>query len=678
MTQSPKPRYLTKSRYKMAVECPTKLFYTGKSKEYADSSLDDPFLEALARGGFQVGALAKCYFPEGVEVFETDHDKAVEETNRLLQSENVTIFEAAVRHENLFIRVDVLKKVGETLQVIEVKSKSFDPSLENPFFDKTAPKKNVKKLTSEFAPYLYDVAFQAFVCRQAFPSSSVSSYLMLPNKTSRTSIEGLNQLFLLKDGANGRPRVIVKAGLKKEDLGDEILCKVNVDEPVSVIHSGANAERGPEDRVNGLGYAEEIAYLAKMYADDKQVATKPGVHCKSCEFRAEAAGSLKSGFNECWQTGMKVKATDLVEPLVFDVWNFRKAEAMIDDGKYFVRDLAQEDIAPAPKAGESGLSMSQRQWLQIECSQKKQTTPFVDKKGLSSEMASWRWPLHHIDFETTMVAVPFNKGRRPYEVLAFQFSHHVMYEDGRIGHVDQFLSGERGRFPNFEFVRALKRSLEGDSGTIFRYAAHENTVLCQIHEQLRDSGERDAPELMEWIKTITTSGSSSKEKWDGPRSMVDLCDLVKRYFYHPRTRGSNSIKQVLPAVLNESRALQDKYSKPIYGKSDGIKSLNFSKLAWIEMAADGSVKDPYGRLPSIYRDVSRNEMDRLFGDDDLADGGAAMMTYAMMQFSEMSDQERSALSAALLRYCELDTFAMCLLVEYWQDVLGMSKGKKAA
>lgn len=61
------PRYLTKSRFKLALECPTKLFYTGKS-EYANQKIDDPFLLALAKGGFQVGALAKRYFPACVEV----------------------------------------------------------------------------------------------------------------------------------------------------------------------------------------------------------------------------------------------------------------------------------------------------------------------------------------------------------------------------------------------------------------------------------------------------------------------------------------------------------------------------------------------------------------------------------------------------------------------------------
>ena len=45
-----RPRFLTKSRFKLAVECPRKLFYTGK-KEYLDKSRDDSFLAALAEGG---------------------------------------------------------------------------------------------------------------------------------------------------------------------------------------------------------------------------------------------------------------------------------------------------------------------------------------------------------------------------------------------------------------------------------------------------------------------------------------------------------------------------------------------------------------------------------------------------------------------------------------------------
>ena len=49
--QNSKKRYLTKSRYKLALECPVKQFYTGK-KDFANQKMADPFLQALAQGGF--------------------------------------------------------------------------------------------------------------------------------------------------------------------------------------------------------------------------------------------------------------------------------------------------------------------------------------------------------------------------------------------------------------------------------------------------------------------------------------------------------------------------------------------------------------------------------------------------------------------------------------------------
>lgn len=99
---------------------------------------------------------------------------------------------------------------------------------------------------------------------------------------------------------------------------------------------------------------------------------------------------------------------------------------------------------------------------------------------------------------------------------------------------------------------------------------------------------------------------------------------------------------------------------------------------WIERDADGSVKDPYRRLPPIFRDYSRHDLDLILGEDELADGGAAMTAYAMMQFTEMSEIELSALSVALLRYCELDTLAMVMLYEYWADIVGFANRMRAA
>ena len=86
-----KPRYLTKSRFKLALDCPTKLYYTRK-KQYEDTSETDSFLEGLAQGGFQVEELARMYFPDGIAILgeDWDYDKLAARTQELLQQENVT------------------------------------------------------------------------------------------------------------------------------------------------------------------------------------------------------------------------------------------------------------------------------------------------------------------------------------------------------------------------------------------------------------------------------------------------------------------------------------------------------------------------------------------------------------------------------------------------------------
>ena len=75
----------------------------------------------------------------------------------------------------------------------------------------------------------------------------------------------------------------------------------------------------------------------------------------------------------------------------------------------------------------------------------------MDRKSLKRELAQWKFPLHFIDFETTRVAIPFNQGRHPYELVAFQFSHHVVHADSRIVHQGQYLNPKRGVFPLYPF-----------------------------------------------------------------------------------------------------------------------------------------------------------------------------------------------------------------------------------
>lgn len=119
------------------MDCPAKLYYR-RNPEYVNKEIDDPFLDALAKGGFQVGELARQYHPTGILVSEIDHAAACFKTKELLKANNVIIFEAAFQYENFFIRTDIVCKVGNRIDLLEVKAKSYHPVTEK-FYLETAP-----------------------------------------------------------------------------------------------------------------------------------------------------------------------------------------------------------------------------------------------------------------------------------------------------------------------------------------------------------------------------------------------------------------------------------------------------------------------------------------------------------------------------------------------------------
>jgi hypothetical protein len=128
---------LTKSRFKTALECPNKLYFTSK-KEYSNNKSDDPFMQALASGGFQVEELARLHYPDGVFINTEnyEYDQAFQLTQEALKQENVVIYEAAFQYDGLFIRTDIIVKKGKSIKLIEVKAKSFNPNDENIFIGK--------------------------------------------------------------------------------------------------------------------------------------------------------------------------------------------------------------------------------------------------------------------------------------------------------------------------------------------------------------------------------------------------------------------------------------------------------------------------------------------------------------------------------------------------------------
>jgi len=137
---------LSKSRLKRGLQCSKSLYYTLHRKE-----LEAPIDEATQQNfddGNEIGELAQKEFPGGVLIDNApwDREGAVKATERAIQDGATVIYEASFLANNLYARVDILKRKSKdsAWEVIEVKKGS--------------------KIKDE---YIEDVAIQALILKEA-------------------------------------------------------------------------------------------------------------------------------------------------------------------------------------------------------------------------------------------------------------------------------------------------------------------------------------------------------------------------------------------------------------------------------------------------------------------------------------------------------------------------------
>ena len=151
--------------------------------------------------------------------------------------------------------------------------------------------------------------------------------------------------------------------------------------------------------------------------------------------------------------------------------------------------------------------------------------PYFDSQ-LKNELNSAVYPIHFLDFETFAPVLPLYAGTSPYKAIPFQWSNHIMDEDGSLTHYEFLHDGEGD--PRTAFADTLLTVL-GDSGSIVVYSSYEKT-------------------------TIRKTAIALPDKADALHALIDrlfdLLPLVRRNVYHPDFHGSFSIKKVLSALVS--------------------------------------------------------------------------------------------------------------------------------
>ena len=707
-------KFFTKSAFMEALRCYTGMYYYG-CKSYANQNNEDDFLQALADGGKQAGELARLYYGADGDCFvdTLNTDAALEWTDRLLKKDTVNIAEAAFMWNRCFVRADIIEKKGDEINLVEVKAKSWE---ENVPFQKDGA------TDSAMRQYLYDLAFQKYVIQNAldelYPDTHyrVYAYLMLANKSSEAD-GPVNQFFCIEKVGNHSCTVIRQPGAEVL-LGQKLVLKAfPADDVCNDIIAGRAAEQVKMGFLDGQHFKEFVEEKSEWYCNEERHFSPLGEKCFRCPYSAKPKESKDDGKKDCFITmaGFKNEtfAEHQLEELNGTGLSHNERGKLMADGKYLLTDIDEKSFNLSQKAIKEydgrGLTPYHRRLVQVALAGKKSLRSFkddlidfdgkfisddiyLDIEGLKKEMAGWTGPLYMIDFETTSVALPMYKGMSPYEQVAFQYSLHIIDIDPKTGdysirHAGQYINDKKNFNPNIEFLQHLCKDLGGSKGAghIFRYSNHENSILRDLRRQLLESGYSGADkyELVAFIDSITHPRGDElkvdKSLKTGYRDMIDLWAIVKKYYMHKDMKGSNSIKQVLPAILKSSAFLQNKYGNEnrIYG-SKVMPSLNINPADakdWIVRNADGDIENPYKHLDAIstfigvtpeeLADFDGSEEDS--GSDQIANGGAALAAYTKLQFTE--GPMSSALKDALLRYCELDTLSMVFIWEYFYDMI---------
>ena len=601
--------HLSKSDFKLARECPTKLYY--KKLRYPSNKRDDPYLQYLAEGGYRVEKLAKLLYPSGVEL---KYDRQQPEASYarvkavLEGQEKAVLFEACLVHESYTARIDILEKDENTLQVIEVKSASVNPDYEkngdSPFVGKKG------KVSSEKVSYIEDVAYQTWITRQLFPEYKVVPYLMLLDSSKKVGASATFRNFKAIQSSQSSDFTVNEI----DYIGDST--KLAAEHCLGLYNVSREVEQ-IMDRIE-----VEAARFAQSLRGDKPTKIKAelSAKCAKCEYRT--AGE-HSGFSECWGSLAAEK------PHILDLYSLGSTSKGKNN---IVAAMAACGQVSLHDAGEKLLSGKLGQRREIQVTNMKKGCEWIDP-ALPKLLHSHPKPLHFIDFEASVLGIPPYEGMRPYEKEIFQWSCHTMkdYKSAKIDHKEWL--NYKTEFPNFEFARKLMQAI-GDEGTVYIWSGYEIQCLKEIRRQMDERGVKE-PNLAKWLDRMTAE--------DNPR-IVDLCKLALEHYFAPEMGGRVSIKNVLPAVWMRANKIR------------GMEA--FSKYVKEE---NGTYIDPYKTLPELQmgEDEERNEV--------IVEGTGAMRAYQEMvhSVSQQSDESRAKWKELLYQYCELDTAAMVIIALYW-------------
>jgi hypothetical protein len=307
--------------------------------------------------------------------------------------------------------------------------------------------------------------------------------------------------------------------------------------------------------------SSHLSALIDVVNKPEEPSVPVGRHCRSpfeCDYT-----------DYCWQL--------VPEYSVFNVFGGAKLDGLLAANIVDLIDL------PA------GFPLTDRQRIDInayECQ-----SIHVDSSGIDDFLNKLEYPLHYLDYETIFPAIPLFDNSSPYQQIPFQFSLHIQNKrGGELKHIE-FLHTDMSD-PRSHFASSLIEHCGTEGSVVVYNMSFESRINRELSVTF--------PRLATKLERINSR-------------MVDLLvPFRSRNLYHPRMKGSASIKSVLPAFVPE---------------------LTYDNLS-------------------------------------ISDGDMASINYLKCLKNMALDDDKSEIYNNLRRYCEMDTYAEVLLVEKLYEMSG--------
>ena len=182
----------------------------------------------------------------------------------------------------------------------------------------------------------------------------------------------------------------------------------------------------------------------------------------------------------------------------------------------------------------------------------------IDKESIKNFLNDIEFPAYFLDYESiNHIFPPFNH-TFPYQQVVFQYSLHVMDEDGNLTH-KEYLHDTNAN-PAESIIEHLQQDI-GNKGSIIVW---NKTFECSRHK--------------DYAKLYPAHASFFE---DLNERTIDLADIFsKRMYLDKKLKGKYSIKKVLPLLCPE-----------LSYKELGIQEGSTASRSWREAIVDGTRPD---------------------------------------------------------------------------------------